>query len=218
MGYRVWRVGLASTYYEGRRGMSKDQHDLEVLDICKKEGIFPFHIHPGLVPSQYPDPESVAKKTNPENDADIWISDLWKIYNLIMPGDRVIISKVRKRTDTFIYAKGTVIRTPYYLPGKDPFGYRIDVKWDTFYDTPKHAPSLKGANVFYKELTDYDDWENQLRDCDELELYQKSMKKITNRSLNTILCGPPGTGKTWNTRRIALEICKGEEQIGRAHV
>lgn len=205
MSYKVWRLGLASMYYEGRTGKSRDADDQEVLELCLKEGIFPFHIK-GRAPSEFPDPDAYY---GGDSSRAVFSTDTWEIYNLIRPGDRVVLAKVRNRNEVHIFAKGTVLSQTYYRPGKEPFGYRVDVKWDHSPAAPFMAKSLKGGNAFYRELTEYADWQDQLRDIGELELYNQSMKNKSLRSLNTILCGPPGTGKTWSTRRIAFEICKG---------
>ena len=209
MSYRVWRLGLASKYYEGRRGDKDDEADIkEILDLCLKEGIFPFHVV-GLPPSEFPDPASYC---GDENADATYLTDIWHAYNLIQAGDRVVLAKVRNRKNTFIFAKGTATSSARKVSGDGPFNFRVDVKWDTPVDQPFLANSLKGGNAFYRELTDskkYEDWEEQLSDAGELELYNNTMKNKTDRSLNTILCGPPGTGKTWSTRRIAFEICVG---------
>jgi AAA domain (dynein-related subfamily) len=209
MSYRVWRLGLASKYYEGRRGDKDDEEDIrEILEFCLKEGVFPFHVV-GLPPSEFPNPASYC---GDENADATYLTDLWHAYNLIRAGDRVVLAKVRNRKNTFIFAKGTATSSARKVSGDGPFNFRVDVRWDTPVDQPFLAKSLKGGNAFYRELTDskkYEDWEEQLSDAGELELYNNTMKNKTDRSLNTILCGPPGTGKTWSTRRIALELCVG---------
>ena len=205
MSYRVWRLGLASIYYDGRGGKSRDSDDQEVLDLCLSEGIFPFHIK-GRSPADFSDPDAYY---GGDSSRAVFSTDTWEIYNLIRPGDRVVLAKVRNRSEVHVFAKGTVLSQTYYKPGNDPFGFRIDVKWDLPSGPSFLAKSLKGGNAFYRELTEYADWQDQLRDVGELQLYNQSMKNKSSRSLNTILCGPPGTGKTWSTRRIAFEVCKG---------
>ena len=207
MSYRVWRLGLASKYYEGRRGDKDDEADIkEILDLCLKEGIFPFHVWDGYVPSDYPTLDAFRG----EDDASTWKGDLWRIYNLIHPGDRVVLAKVKKsEDDVYVYAKGTVTGSPRHIPGRHPFGYCMKVDWDEGFGEPKSAKALKGNPAFYKELTDYKDWDAQLKSCGEFELFNETMKNKATRPLNTILCGPPGTGKTWSTRRIAFEVCVG---------
>lgn len=205
MSYRVWRLGLASKYYEGRGGAKDDEDDIkEILDLCLNEGVFPFHIK-GPPPSDFPD---AAAYCGDNNDA-TYLTDLWLAYILIKPGDRVVLAKVRNRKDTFVFAKGTVTSSAREVRGHGPFNFRVDVKWDAAGNPPFLAKSLKGGNAFYRQLTGYENWEEQLNDVGELELFNNSMKNKTSRSLNTILCGPPGTGKTWSTRRIAFEVCVG---------
>jgi len=41
---------------------------------------------------------------------------------------------------------------------------------------------------------------------------------ITKHPLNQILFGPPGTGKTWSTARLAVEICNGSAPTDRAEL
>lgn len=209
MSYRVWRLGLASKYYEGRHGDKDDEEDIkEILDLCLKEGVFPFHVN-GAPPSEFPDSASYC---GDENADATYLADFWHAYNLIQAGDRVVLAKVRNRKNTFIFAKGTATSSAHKVAGDGPFNFRVDVKWDTPVGQPFLAKSLKGGNAFYRELTDskkYEDWEEQLKDAGELELYNNTMKNKTDRSLNTILCGPPGTGKTWSTREIAFQICVG---------
>lgn len=213
--YKVWRLGLAYKYYEGAKG-GEDRDD-EVLAMCIKEGIFPFHVHAGFVPSNYGSIDEFARLG--EDDASTeklerkkWRPSLWRAYNLIRPGDRVILTKVKKPSGgkpvAVLYAKGTVTDRPRYVPGCDPYGYRMTVSWDLTSKAPEQIAGLNAdAGSFYSEITGDSE---QLTACDEFkQLFDGAPPRY--KSLNLILCGPPGTGKTWSVRGRACQIVMGND-------
>jgi hypothetical protein len=207
MSYRVWRLGLGSQYYEGRSGKSTDADEKEVVDYCLKEGVFPFHVSSEYVPSDFPDIESYRG----DDERSTWKRSLWTVYNLIRPGDRVVLAKTKNSepTDVFVYAKGTVLTSANCKPDAGPFAYRVDVLWDEGSGVRRSAKGMTEANTFFADLTRPGS-EAQLKACGEYDLYQKVLNMKKYKSLNLILCGPPGTGKTYSTRRIACEICLGD--------
>lgn len=119
------------------------------------------------------------------------------LFRGIQPGDRVIANDGR----TSILGVGTVTEGYRYRLGEhtvegEDFPHQIKVKWD---DTTA------------REIADQADWLRALR-----ELPKERFEALTGGDgivpfsvtdpSNIILFGPPGTGKTYNMRRRALEL------------
>jgi len=146
----------------------------------------------------------------------------WEFKAVMKPGDIVIVKKGRQT----LLGYGVITSDYYFDQTKDHYQKCRKVKWlgrgvwknksstqlqvKTLTDITKYNSDRSDCTFYYEEL---------LRDMDvELPLVvpgfgvisvpepTKQTVPSTTHSLNTILFGPPGTGKTYNSINLAVEI------------
>lgn len=189
-----WRINLEAKHVrpaeESRLGEQSVLDDFRRLELCA----LPLIVE-GLFPGDFPREDIYHTK----HDMPSFGQDQWEAFWNIKTGDRVILTVAGGG----IVAKGTAKTRCRQNKNSSPLDqtskYKIcfKVKWD---DQTNIAAKLQKRYI--QRLTDNDE---QLKLCQELET--KKMTRPYVEATNLILCGPPGTGKTFQTKRTACEIC-----------
>ena len=194
-----WRVSIMGGI------LINKANDKEVLEDFLAKGVCALPlVYPDFYPGDYPTREEY--EPNLTNLKRFGI-DQWEAYWGIKPGDRIVLV-----VDASIVAKGTAtsrcIQNKKANPTTPEVKYEIyfHVLWDAAKPNVSPEIKLKKGGTFFDRITDDED---QLRKSDEFDT--KIMTRPSVETLNLILCGPPGTGKTYRTKRTACEVCLGVE-------
>jgi 5-methylcytosine-specific restriction protein B len=133
--------------------------------------------------------------------------EIFNFYDAIKIGDIVLAQD----GDT-ILGIGEVIED-YEFEANQDFPHSRNVKW--IVPNLKNFYSSEGRNTTVYEITDEDKISeiNNLLNSQEILSHSTNQSNMT-KSLNTIMFGPPGTGKTYNSINYALEII-GEDLEGK---
>lgn len=139
------------------------------------------------------------------NVTSVWASNMWLLAHQAKVGDVLFLEE----NDKDVLARGIVSR-PYAYDGKQQSGFvhSIGVKWDESFVPRKMK--LPSGGIWFREIT------GKSRVMAELSAAVRAPSETPRplvEPLNLILHGPPGTGKTFCTKRLALEICKGDKRI-----
>jgi hypothetical protein len=158
-----------------------------------------------ISPGDYPirkDYDSFLKSIGKAHDKSTTYADsVYQAFWGIKPGDRIILTHLNT-----VKAKGTA--TTPFIQNKDgstdstiDYTLFVRVKWDES-ALPDDTEKIDAGAMSFKDISDNDRY---LKGYKEFEL--KSMTRLSHKPLNLILCGPPGTGKTYRTKELACEIC-----------
>ena len=196
---KVWRVGIYPTYwinqstkFDVRKEVLRDFLDYK---IC---GMPTWSVRS---PSDFPIQD---KWCEPK---DRFHKDLWNIFWNISPGDRVVLIEQSKR----VLAKGYVRsyaqtnKSINTANAREKYPVFVDVEWDKSFNE-FDAPGLQGGGTFFHDLSDSPEQLNKTQETSYMNMTRPYIE-----TTNLILCGPPGTGKTFRTKRTACEICLGAE-------
>jgi 5-methylcytosine-specific restriction protein B len=129
--------------------------------------------------------------------------EIYDFYSNIKLGDVVLAQDGAK-----ILGIG-IIKDDYKYSQKDDFAHQKDVEWKIFDPPISNSQGLRTTVFQVTDLTTINKIDELLR---ESNLNKISNKITMNNSLNQILFGPPGTGKTYNTINKALLIIDEKEE------
>jgi 5-methylcytosine-specific restriction protein B len=134
-----------------------------------------------------------------------WASKIWLFAKEVKVGDELYLEEGDKK----VLAHGVVTRA-YSYDAKlgSGFIHSIGVRWTpTFFPVRRKLP---GGGMWFREITEKS---NLLSDLRAERRPPAQSERPSFEPLNLILHGPPGTGKTFCTKRLALEICKGAGRL-----
>ena len=146
--------------------------------------------------------KSIGKSPYGKNDKSTTYADsVYQAFWGVRPGDRIILTHLNT-----VKAKGTATSPFIQNKGRltDPtidYTLFVRVNWDKI-KIPDYTEKIDAGAMSFKDISNNDRY---LKGYKEFEL--KSMTRLHNKPLNLILCGPPGTGKTYRTKELACEIC-----------
>ena len=201
---RIWRIGIYETYWYQQRPEIKELPAFDVRNEVLKDflenGICGMPTWRQDFPPDFPVRSDWCLPT------DRFQKDFWVTFWNIAPGDRVVLVEDSKR----VLAKG--FATSYGKANKafnisnprEKYPAYVEVKWDqpfTEFDV-----KLQGGGTFFQELTEE---EEQIKKTQETKFTNMTRPHV--ETANLILCGPPGTGKTFRTKRTACEVCLGAD-------
>ncbi len=154
--------------------------------------------------SQYNNKEEIRKKLqfiektdgSKKND----VTACWEFVNVLKEGDVVI---AKKKTNEFL-GWGIVTSEYIYDEKRGTYCNVRKVDW-------KKTGSWPSENIVQKTLTNITKYPQYVKELIAL-LDIKIFKNMLKKTLNQILFGPPGTGKTYNTINKALEIINEDEE------
>ena len=159
-----------------------------------------------ICPGDYPirrDFDQFVKSHGIEAKPTTYADAVYKAFWGIKAGDRIVLTYLNA-----VKAKGTATTSCIQNKGritepKIDYTLFVHVKWDAA-PLPDNIEKIDAGGMSFKDISD-SDYEPYLKGYQEFEL--KSMTRLHNKPLNLILCGPPGTGKTYRTKELACEIC-----------
>ena len=203
---RIWRISIWDTYWYEQR---KEVKRLPAFDVRKE--VLPDFLENGIcgMPTWTKDyPPDFPIRSTWCQPKDRFNKDFWQIFWNIAPGDRVVLVEDSKR----ILAKG--FATSYGKANKsynkenptERYPAYVEVKWDNPFTEFEVPDKLQEGGTYFQELTED---EEQLKKTRETEFTQMTRPYV--ETTNLILCGPPGTGKTFRTKRTACEVCFGDD-------
>jgi MoxR-like ATPase len=148
---------------------------------------------------------SSEKQIEAANVTSVWASNMWLFAHEAKVGDVLFLEE----NDKDVIARGIVTRAyAYDAKQESGFVHSIGVKWDEGFVA--HRMKLPSGGIWFREIT------GKSRVMAELSAAVRAPSETPRplvEPLNLILHGPPGTGKTFCTKRLALEICKGDKRI-----
>jgi hypothetical protein len=203
---RVWRISIWDTYWYEQRDEIKTLPSFDARNEVLKD--FLSHGICGM-PTWRKD---YAPDFPIRNDwclaTDRFQKDFWNVFWNIAPGDRVVLVEDSKR----VIAKGFATsyakanKTPNLSDPKGKYPAYVEVKWDEDFSEFLVPEKLQGGGTFFQDLTEEPE---ELKKTKEINF--TNMTRPYVETTNLILCGPPGTGKTFRTKRTACEVCLGPE-------
>jgi len=146
----------------------------------------------------------------------------WDLCWAVKQGDRVVLVDVagKKRKGSFIVSKGTVLGN--YRCEESEIGFRhvIDVRWDgKFTEIAKESDGFAMNMLMVIDATNDAELLSRIGEAETISnIIIQMPKTLKPRSevrfdgpLNIILCGPPGTGKTYRTVNESLRLCHSKD-------
>lgn len=147
----------------------------------------------------------------------------WDLCWAVKPGDRVVLvdRAGKKWKGSYIVSKGTVVGNYRCEQSDVGFRHTIDVQWDgNFTEIAKESDGFEMNMLMVIDATNDAELLKRIGEAEPI-----SNKKHTPMSkplkprpaarfkgpLNIILCGPPGTGKTYNTINKSVAICHSKD-------
>ena len=147
----------------------------------------------------------------------------WDLCWAVKPGDRVVLvdRAGKKWKGSYIVSKGTVVGNYRCEQSDVGFRHTIDVQWDgNFTEIAKESDGFEMNMLMVIDATNDAELLKRIGEAEPI-----SNKKHTPMSkplkprpaarfkgpLNIILCGPPGTGKTYNTINKSVALCHSKD-------
>lgn len=149
----------------------------------------------------------------------------WDLCWAVKQDDRVVLIDVagKKRKGSFIVSKGTVLGN--YRCEESEIGFRhiIDVRWDgKFTEIAKESDGFAMNMLMVIDATNDAELLKRIGEAEPIsnKKYTTMPKPLKPRPtvrfkgpLNIILCGPPGTGKTYNTINKSVALCHSKDEL-----
>lgn len=134
------------------------------------------------------------------------LNQVWRFRNIGL-GARIVANQGTTR----VFGFGTVTGEYYYVAGDD-YPHRLPVRWDDVNERRVNRPSWLKTLI---PISNKEDFNSLLASPLAAEVKPKIDETVlpSCEPQNIILHGPPGTGKTYSTRRRALELVLGAEAV-----
>ncbi len=182
-------------------GKYSRKHNPQTLEEMKGKGLYAVPFLEQLDMTNF----SSQSQIENANVTPVWAKNMWLFAHEAKVGDILYLEV----NDKDVIARGVITRA-YKYDATQPAGFiqTIGVKWDELFAARRMK--LPSGGTWFREITAHG------RVMAELSATPRAPSETPRplvEPLNLILHGPPGTGKTFCTKRLALEICKGDKRI-----
>jgi MoxR-like ATPase len=182
-------------------GKYSRKHNPQTLEEMKGKGLYAVPFLEQLDMTNF----SSQSQIENANVTSVWAKNMWLFAHEAKVGDILYLEV----NDKDVVARGVITRAYKYDASQAAgFIHTIGVKWDELFAARRMK--LPSGGTWFREITAHS------RVMAELSATPRAPSETPRplvEPLNLILHGPPGTGKTFCTKRLALEICKGDKRI-----
>jgi len=197
-----WRIGTRddkNSYWDFMQSNNKicigwsGLGDLNENDIKSKKDIEKLLIIDGAYPN---DKRTLSRKAG----------EIFNFYNDVKIDDVVLAQDGAK-----VLAIG-IVKDEYNYNQIDGFAHQKEIEWKIIEPNLQNIEGLR-TTVYKLTKTNFINRIDELLADNQINMDQNNQIKKMNQSLNQILFGPPGTGKTYNTINKAIAIANPEYDL-----